>query len=290
MLQGGNYYWYIPDGLGTVRLVMDSSGTTVVSSFASDEFGRQTAVTGSPTHTFTGALGVRNEVGIDSQLLYARQRWYDPSLGRFLSQDPIGFSGGLNVYAYVGNNPIHRVDPSGLRPPQAHSMDPIDNGIIRDAIKFIRNQGGEYVDVANELENTTIYAENPFGDIGHTFNGEIFLNPNLNRFDIPYIAREDDIKSKYKCGKISREQYKKLLNKHNAEKWEAIVQTASTLVHEHVHLPQPTLLTSDLSEPPAYNAEERFLRKVIRSTGNANLSARTQTILNSTLQDAARYR
>jgi len=116
MLQGGNYYWYIPDGLGTVRLVMDSSGTTVVSSFASDEFGRQTAVTGSPTHTFTGALGVRNEVGIDSQLLYARQRWYDPTIGRFLNQDPIGFAGGLNLFTYVDNNPIHFVDPDGLAP------------------------------------------------------------------------------------------------------------------------------------------------------------------------------
>ena len=41
-------------------------------------------------------------------------RWYDASLGRWLSQDPIGFKGGdFNLYRYVGNNPTTRVDPTG---------------------------------------------------------------------------------------------------------------------------------------------------------------------------------
>jgi uncharacterized protein RhaS with RHS repeats len=44
-----------------------------------------------------------------------RARWYDPQLGRFVSEDPIGLGGGINTYAYVGNSPVNATDPSGLR-------------------------------------------------------------------------------------------------------------------------------------------------------------------------------
>jgi uncharacterized protein RhaS with RHS repeats len=51
-----------------------------------------------------GASGVRNH----------RNRYYCPSLGRWPSTDPIEFDGGLNLYAYVHNDPIDKIDPTGL--------------------------------------------------------------------------------------------------------------------------------------------------------------------------------
>ncbi len=45
-----------------------------------------------------------------------RARYYSPTLQRFISEDPLGFGGGTNGYAYVGNNPVSWIDPFGYRP------------------------------------------------------------------------------------------------------------------------------------------------------------------------------
>jgi len=49
----------------------------------------------------------------DTGLYYNRARYYAPALGRFLNPDPIFIKGGLNLYAYTGNDPLNRMDPSG---------------------------------------------------------------------------------------------------------------------------------------------------------------------------------
>ncbi len=62
-------------------------------------------------YTFTGREWDK-EIG----LYYYRARYYDPDVGRFISEDPIGFAGGdVNLYAYVVNNPVNWVDPWGLK-------------------------------------------------------------------------------------------------------------------------------------------------------------------------------
>lgn len=47
-------------------------------------------------------------------LYFVRNRWYDPEGGRFVNEDPAGFAGGINLYAFGGNDPVNSVDPSGL--------------------------------------------------------------------------------------------------------------------------------------------------------------------------------
>ncbi len=53
------------------------------------------------------------EYDYDTALYYFRARWYEPETGRWLSPDPIGISGGLNLYAFCGNDPVNFVDPEG---------------------------------------------------------------------------------------------------------------------------------------------------------------------------------
>jgi RHS repeat-associated protein len=56
----------------------------------------------------------------ETGLYHYRARAYSPTLGRFLQTDPAGTAGGINLYAYVGNNPLNATDPTGLWSPGAH--------------------------------------------------------------------------------------------------------------------------------------------------------------------------
>jgi len=114
--ESGNRYFFITDGLSSVRVVVNSSCVSQ-GEFRYDEFGNAEASSTPPAalsgHSYVGGLGQRNE-GASLGIYYARQRFYDPQLGRFLNQDPIGFAGGLNLFTYVGQKPTNLVDPSGL--------------------------------------------------------------------------------------------------------------------------------------------------------------------------------
>lgn len=114
--KNSDFYYFIHDGLGSVRLLVDEDGE-IVASYDADEFGSPTLVDEDGVSTdqrWVGGLGYKDETA-QTGLYYLRQRYYDPDLGRFLSRDPIGLLGGLNLYSYVYQNPTNYTDAMGLQ-------------------------------------------------------------------------------------------------------------------------------------------------------------------------------
>jgi len=104
-------FFYHADGLGSITEMTNQSGT-VVQRYAYSSFGKiesQLSPNFLQSYTYTA-----RELDAETGLYYYRARYYDGSMGRFLQNDPIGFSGGINLYGYVGNNPVGRIDPYGL--------------------------------------------------------------------------------------------------------------------------------------------------------------------------------
>jgi len=102
--------FYTRDHLGSIRELVDMS-QTVRARYDYDPFGRVTKVSGDRDSVF---LYTGHFWHAQSGLYLTLYRAYDSNLGRWLSRDPIAEGGGLNLYAYVGNNPISFIDPLGL--------------------------------------------------------------------------------------------------------------------------------------------------------------------------------
>jgi RHS repeat-associated protein len=117
--------WTLTDHLNTVRDIArfdpQTGATTVVNHLVYDAFGKVTAETNPAVDSLF--LFTARPFDPDTQLQNNLNRWYDARVGRWLSEDPVGFAGGDgNLYRYVGNGPSGRFDPVGLREPE----DPFD--------------------------------------------------------------------------------------------------------------------------------------------------------------------
>ena len=108
---GSDVKYFLRDHLGSTVGLTDQTGA-IVSSASYDSFGNQTG-TLATRYGFTG-----RERDDFTGLMHYRARQYDPKLGRFISEDPIGFAGGdINLYGYVLNRPTMFRDPLGLQVP-----------------------------------------------------------------------------------------------------------------------------------------------------------------------------
>ena len=119
-----NTYYAIKDHLNSVHALIDESGT-VVWSCSYSAWGIPSIINNQSStvklrFTFQG-----REYSHATGLYNFRARWYDSNIGRWLSKDPIGLEGGVNLYVFCGNDPVNFVDPWG------EATTKIDGNVIR---------------------------------------------------------------------------------------------------------------------------------------------------------------
>jgi RHS repeat-associated protein len=163
----GTARYFLSDHLGSSNALTDSSGA-IVESANYDSFGNATGNL-STRYQYTG-----REFDNFTGLYFYRARWYDSNLGRFISEDPIGFEGGdVNLYGYVGSNPVSRIDPLGLQDTDVIILNspPFNNP---KPINCSCNKDSDDVRRMREVFDSSVYQM--------TVNGQRHANPYWNNF------------------------------------------------------------------------------------------------------------
>ena len=193
LLPNGSVFRIISDQLGSPRVVVavNAGGIaagTIVRKIDYDEFGSRSVTMN------TGALGdLELPLGFagglydpDTGFVHFGARDYDPSVGRWTSKDPIRFGGGsANLYVYAGNDPVNRVDRSGLRDWSAAETQAILNDAIEEYVQNTKlgafceafaNEGGLFRDARYDFRFSARFKRDTFYADGQRMNSSEFGN------------------------------------------------------------------------------------------------------------------
>ena len=196
---------------GTVALLTDRGGTfqtaitpagawdQTFAAYSSDLFGVSTKVGSGTNSTNAGFAGAATG---GNGFVYMRNRWYDPQSGRFLTQDPIGLGGGVNMYAYAGNNPVAFSDPFGLCPKRVGGdgatsgvddcSQEVQDAWVKDHFTFHRRDGKQvdWNGVDANLRRAVVLTSM---DMGADFNISAGKESGHSAFSLHHVGKAVDI-------------------------------------------------------------------------------------------------
>ena len=266
LLSANRSLWYAYGPQGETRQLTNSAGA-VVDTYAYSPYGVLLASTGTDTNPFRygGQAGYYTDSNNPTGTILCGLRWYNPALGRWLSRDPIGCAGGVNLYEYCASNPIMGIDPMGLqvmtlgggvlekvraKKDLDHSLpSPVETAWIKAAIDLIQLVDPEAAqDLTEALKAGRMHVQPDRTDqLAHAnfFSSTIFINQSFVNITLPRKGR----KTLQECG-------------HDLD------YLAGLLIHENWHANHQGAVWADLHpnvrEEDARRAAKKFLQKLSR--------------------------
>ncbi|MCE9554482.1 MAG: hypothetical protein K8T91_14045 [Planctomycetes bacterium] len=240
LLSDGDVLWALTDNLGSVRQLADydagMTAITIESYLEYDSFGN---ITREETPAIDHAFGYTGrERDEETGLHFYRGRYYDAIVGRFISEDPIGFQAeDANLYRYVYNSPLNHTDAFGLQAVAAHS----------DGIDLYLKTFAKQKEIVNGVERTRLLGErvefirDKKGNKKPLFQGNTLTGIPVVQLDIVKAPAPDDrhyqlaIRSLF-LGVMSVQVAKRMIDKQGNESDIPIDTQLKAAQHEIVHL------------------------------------------------------
>ena len=161
--ENGEKMHYISNPRGDVSAYYYSR-TRLLPTYTYDAFGNQTEASGTDPFRYSGEY-----YDAESGFIYLRNRYYDPGIGRFITEDPA--QSGTNWYVYANNNPLTYIDPWGLKSYIFYNPDDFATQVESEAMRMRENFGTEVQAIRIRTEQEFIKAWNSMGMKGESIDG-----------------------------------------------------------------------------------------------------------------------